>query len=70
MDVAEKVVALTERTNAWYLDTLAAAHAEAGQFEKAVSIQKEAMSILPTNADRSLYEGHLKLFESGKPFRE
>ena len=59
---AEKAVAATGRTNAVYLDTLAAACAENGQFEKAVGVQKESIALLQTDKEKkdgfrlSLYE--------------
>jgi TPR repeat protein len=65
---AERLVALTSRTNANYLDTLACAYAETGQFEIAVNVQKEAISRL-TNEDKSTYETQLKLFEARTPRR-
>ena len=43
---AERAVAVTGRTNAMYLDTLAAAYAETGQFTNAVSVQQEAIALL------------------------
>jgi tetratricopeptide (TPR) repeat protein len=45
---AEKAVAATSRANASYLDTLAAAYAEAGDFVKAVTVQTEAIALLDT----------------------
>jgi len=71
---AEAAVALTNRKNPEYLDTLAAAYAEVGQFEKAIAIQKEAI-VLITSANTSAYlksvlETHLKLYQSGTPCRE
>src|SRR6266404_1991655 len=41
----EKAVAATDRKNLSYLDTLAAAYAEAGRFAKAISITKEALAL-------------------------
>jgi hypothetical protein len=67
---AEKAVAGTGRTNAMYLDTLAAAYAETGNFTKAVATQKEAMALLRTGMDNTNYASRLKLFESGLPFRQ
>lgn len=55
-----------------YLDTLAAAHAEAGQFDKAVEIQKNLLGSFKnmTESKRKGYEAHLKLFEERKPVRD
>jgi serine/threonine protein kinase/TPR repeat protein len=67
---AEKAVGLTSRTNANFVDTLAAAYAELGQFDKAVAIQREAIAL---NKDASLKDElalHLKLYESNSPFRQ
>jgi len=67
---AEKAVAATSRANASYLDTLAAAYAEAGDFAKAVTVQKEAMALLRTEKEIQDYASRLKLYESGSPYRE
>jgi serine/threonine protein kinase/tetratricopeptide (TPR) repeat protein len=68
---ADKAVAATGRTNAMYLDTLAAAYAEAGQFEKAVSVQKEAMALATEEEKkRNRYEDRLRLYQSNTPYRE
>ena len=68
---AEKAVTATRRANATFLDTLAAAHAEAGDFAKAVAIQNEAMGLLKdANSTREDYTSRLKLYESKAPYRE
>jgi serine/threonine protein kinase len=67
---AEKSVTQTSRKNPVKLDTLAAAYAETGQFEKTVSVQKEAMSLLKSEEAKKDYEFRLKLYESGLPYRE
>jgi HEAT repeat protein/Tfp pilus assembly protein PilF len=46
-----------------FVDTLAAAHAEAGDFEEAVRLQEEALELPGARA-------RLKLYESKKPYRE
>jgi TPR repeat protein len=66
---AEKAVAATNRKSPNDLDTLAAAYAEAGQFEKAVSTEQEAMALLQTEAQKNDYGTRLKLFESKVPYR-
>ena len=68
---AEKAVALTSRTNANILDTLAAAYAGLGQFDKAVAAQQEAIGLL--KGERAKADGYLErlsLYESSKPYRE
>jgi Flp pilus assembly protein TadD len=66
---AEKAVAATNRKTPADLDTLAAAYAEAGQFEKAVSAEQEAMALQPTEAEKKEYGTRLKLFEAHVPYR-
>jgi tetratricopeptide (TPR) repeat protein len=53
------------------VDTLAAAHAEAGLFEEAIKLQKNAIGLLGPKADeqRKAMQARLKLYEAGKPFR-
>ena len=52
------------------LDTLAAAYAEAGQFDSAVNAQKEAMALLQDEERKKDFSTRLKLYESGTPYRE
>ena len=49
------------------LDTLAAAHAETGDFESAIKHEKKAIELDP-NSPKLL--GHLTLFRDGKPVRD
>jgi len=67
---AEKAVAGTSRQNANFLDTLAAAHAEAGEFEKAVDVQNEAIALLRDQKTKKDYESRLKLYQSNSSYRE
>lgn len=81
---AEKAVSLENRlvTPAYKIlhrDTLAAAHAEAGNFDKAVEEQKKTISIVKVNGWDSIalygdsltqiLNRHLRQFEAGKPLR-
>lgn len=50
------------------LDTLAAAYASAGQFEKAVSTLEEAIELAPSIL-RGDYVARVKMYEAGEPFR-
>lgn len=55
-----------------YLDTLAAAYAETGKFERAVQTQQEALALVP-EGDTALMaelESHLQAFQAGDPWRE
>ena len=59
-----------ERTgyaNLWYLATLAAAHAQCGDFKEAVRWQKKAMEM---GLDCEDSRDTLKLYEQGKPYRD
>ena len=66
---AEKAAAARNRKNPAELDTLAAAYAEVGQFEKAVSTEQEAIALLETEAAKNDYRTRLKLFEAKVPYR-
>ena len=67
---AEQAVTATRRSNALYLDTLAAAYAEFGDFTKAITVEKESIA---SNKDERLNQGmasRLKLYETGLPYRD
>ncbi len=67
---AEQAVAKTDRKNPMILDTLAAAYAEAGQFDQAVNAQKEAIALLQNEEQKKDFATRLKLYESSTPYRE
>jgi len=68
--LAEAAVRSTGRTNAMYLDTLAAAYAEARQFTNAVTAQKEAIALLTTEEEKKDYASRLKLYAAGIPYHD
>ena len=68
---AQKACELTEWNSAGYIDTLAAAYAEAGVFDDAVENQLEALkdvNFLETHGDGA--RARLELYKAGKPYRE
>jgi predicted Zn-dependent protease len=67
---AELAVAATSRTNAAYLDTLAAAYAETHQFDKAVAAQQEAMALTQSEQEKEDLASRLKLYQSNTPYRQ
>ena len=66
---AERAVAATGSRDPYILDTLAAAYAEVGQFEKAVALQKEVISGI-REEKKGECAARLKLYEAGRPYRE
>ena len=61
---------LTQWKDSGYLDTLAAAYAECGEFEQANKFVKEAVARLsPTSESRSEIEQHVASFERRQPWR-
>ena len=74
VELAERAVQITKRQFPGYLDTLAAAYAEAQQFDKAGATQKEAMALLKTDSDKRVYlkifSERLNLYASNKPYHE
>jgi tetratricopeptide (TPR) repeat protein len=69
---AVKACELTNWKNAGFLDTLAAAYAEAGDFDEAIKWQNEAIKLLSQEGEGPPpnMEKRLKLYQSGQPYRE
>jgi TPR repeat protein len=67
---AERAVAARSPKDPNMLDTLAAAYAEAGEFPKAVSTQKEAIGLLGDEQAKKDFATRLKLYESNTPYRQ
>jgi tetratricopeptide (TPR) repeat protein len=62
-----------QRDNPEYLDTLAAAYAETGQYEEAVHIAVQALSLARQSGNTELgdtIEARLRLYQSGQPFHQ
>ena len=74
LEVARQLVSDTGGAQPAYLDTLAAAQAEVGDFEAAVESSRAAIARFDASGRRAemppAFEEHLALFESGRPVRE
>lgn len=68
--LAEGACAATNRTDPNYLDTLAAAYAEAGRYQDAVRIAERALVLTELDSElaRDL-RGRLALYRDGRPYR-
>ncbi len=51
------------------IDTLAAAHAEAGAFARAIETQEKSLALAKDEAGAGIYRQHLALYKAGKPYR-
>jgi tetratricopeptide (TPR) repeat protein len=69
IELATKACELARWRDAQGLDTLAAAHAEAGQFEKSIEAEERAIE-LATAQEKPQLEQRLKLYEAKQPYRE
>jgi Flp pilus assembly protein TadD len=71
VEYAKAACELTEWKNPFYLDTLAAAHAEAGDFKAAVAEQEKALRF-PELAEQygEQPRARLELYRQAKPYRE
>lgn len=69
VELATKACELARWRDAQGLDTLAAARAEAGEFDKALEAEKRAIE-LATAQEKPQLEQRLKLYEAKQPYRE
>lgn len=70
VELAEEAVAATNRKSANFLDTLAAAYAETGQFDKAIMVQEEALGLLQEQKQKRDFASRLKLYAANKPYHQ
>lgn len=66
---ATRACELTEWAEPGFLDTLAAACAECGEFDDAIKWQEKALSLTSDEARRAEYESRLELYRDGQPAR-
>ena len=67
VEMATKACELSGWRDKGYLDTLAASHAEAGNFAEAVKWQSKAME-LASEKEKVSYRSRLDLYKAGKPY--
>jgi tetratricopeptide (TPR) repeat protein len=70
VESATKACELSTWNESNYLDTLAAAYAEAGDFDAAVKWQSNAIELLTDEKKKQEYRSRLKLYGEKKPYRE
>jgi tetratricopeptide (TPR) repeat protein len=73
VELAKKACELKQWDDSDSLDTLAAAHAETGNFAEAVKWEKQALEKghgFSEKKDKKGAEARLKLYEAGKPYRD
>ena len=68
VESATKACEITNWKQASFLDTLAAALAETGDFEHAVQRQNEAIDLSTTEQDKTAYQTRLALYLERKPY--
>jgi tetratricopeptide (TPR) repeat protein len=69
--LAESACALTDYANPQYLDTLAAAYAEAGRFADAGRVARQAIGLAGNDAETAAtLRRRLALYEAERPYRE
>ena len=71
--LAQRLCAISQYKSPSALDTLAAAYAEAGQFELAVQTAGKAIALFPKNTQAAAAKEialRLKLYKQNKPFRD
>lgn len=68
---AQRACELSKWKDWRYIDTLAAAHAEAGEFDQAISYENQALALATDQPDRvRKAKERLQLYQQHKPYRE
>ena len=70
VESAKKACDLTDGKQPMFLDTLAAACAEAGDFESAIKWQVKALELTKVAEDKEDFQERLELYRSKKPYRQ
>ena len=70
VESAKKACELTDGKQPMFLDTLAAAYAEAGDFANAVQWQSKAIELASTPEDTRAFQERLELYRAKKPYRQ
>jgi len=71
IEIATQACERSQWSYSSYIDTLAAAYAEAGDFDSAVKFEQMATARLAGHASlKADYEKRLHLFQAGNPYRE
>ena len=73
VELAERAVKLTDQKEACLLGTLAAAYAEAGQFDKAISTAEKAITLAAAANQKDVAARNselLELYRARKPYHE
>ncbi|HEV3259204.1 MAG TPA: tetratricopeptide repeat protein [Gemmataceae bacterium] len=69
VELAQQVSQGAANADPDYLDTLAAAYAEAGRFDRAAATARAAIRLASSADQRQQIQGRLRLYEQGLPFR-
>jgi tetratricopeptide (TPR) repeat protein len=67
---AKRALELGGQKNAAWLDVLAAAYAESGQFLEAIDWEKKALAVAGNSQDATEYGQRLDLYREGKAYRQ
>jgi tetratricopeptide (TPR) repeat protein len=70
VDQADKAVELTKNKQGEFIDTLAAAYAEAGDFDKAAENQQKAIDMESDEKQRKDMQARLEMFRKHEAYRE
>lgn len=69
LEAAQKAIELDGENDYRYLDTLAAAYANAGDFARAREIQSKVVALVPSD-QAARYEKRLALYQQDQPYRD
>ncbi len=69
LDCATRACELTDFQNAGFLDTLAAAYAEMGEFDEAITTEEKAIDLAEDENSREEYLGRVEQYRNHEPLR-